>query len=75
MILHDRYKYVAALFDGDELYDLVADPFEMNNRIDDPGLADVRDELRQRVIAHIETSGERNWDSNSLLVSLRSGRY
>ncbi len=75
MILYDRYKYVAALFDGDELYDLAADPFEMNNRIDDPDLADVRDELRRRVIAHIEASGERNWDSNSLLLSLKSGRY
>ncbi|MCC7352850.1 MAG: sulfatase-like hydrolase/transferase [Anaerolineae bacterium] len=75
MVLFDRYKYVAALFDGDELYDLAADPFEMNNRIDDPGLTGLRGELRQRVITHLEASSEKNWDSNSLLLSLKSGRY
>ena len=29
-----QYKYVAALYDGDELYDLDHDPYEMHNLID-----------------------------------------
>lgn len=47
------YKYVAALYDGDELYDLSEDPYEMHNLIDSPGLATVRDDLRDRIVRHI----------------------
>jgi arylsulfatase A-like enzyme len=48
MVRTDRWKYVhwthhPAL---DELYDLDADPYEMDNRFDDPALASVRAELR-----------------------------
>ena len=45
----DRYKYVAALYDGDEMYDLEADPYEMNNLVDDPGVTDIRAEMRGRI--------------------------
>jgi len=54
MVVTDRYKYVAALYDDDEMYDLVEDPFEMRNLIDSPDHRDMRQNLRQRIITHID---------------------
>jgi N-acetylglucosamine-6-sulfatase len=47
----DRYKYIRYndLEGMDELYDLLADPYEMNNRIDDPKLAGTRKDLQRRL--------------------------
>ena len=74
ILLHDRSKYVAALFDGDELYDLAADPHELHNLIDDPDHAAPRADLRRRLIAHLETSHERNSHTGRrLILTLRSG--
>ena len=56
MMIYDRYKYVAALFDGDEMYDLEADPYEMNNLIAEPSVRDLRNELRDRLIAQGATA-------------------
>lgn len=44
------HKYVRRLYERDELYDLRADPGELVNRIDDPGLAPVRAELGDRLL-------------------------
>ncbi len=52
MLRWDRYKYVFTPYAIDELYDLEADPVETENRIDDPSLADVRTEMRKRLIAN-----------------------
>jgi arylsulfatase A-like enzyme len=46
---HD-YKYVRRLYESDELYDLRADPGEMDNRIDDPALGGVLREMKERVL-------------------------
>ena len=71
IIIHDRYKYVAALFDMDELYDLESDPYEMVNLINVPEYADVRDNLRGRLIECLKPSATRNLDVAKLLLSLR----
>lgn len=55
IIVGKRYKYVAALFDGDELYDLREDPFEQNNLVDSIKHRDVRDGLRKRIVEHVES--------------------
>ena len=75
IIISGRHKYVAALFDMDELYDLEADPYEMCNLVHAPELSHVRDELRRRLISHME-GVERPADraGRLLLYSLQVGR-
>jgi len=58
IIIQGRYKYVAALYDGDELYDLEADPFETRNLIDSKACEAVKQELRGRIVDHIERIGD-----------------
>lgn len=45
-----RFKYVRRLYESDELYDLRDDPQEQHNRIDDPSLAGVLAELKERLL-------------------------
>ncbi len=45
-----RYKLVLNLCDLDELYDLSEDPDEIHNRIDDASLAEVRNQLHDRLL-------------------------
>ena len=50
----ERYKllhFTEPGFEGYELYDLATDPHELDNRIDDPALADVRAHLIERMAA------------------------
>jgi len=54
IIIQGQYKYMAALYDGDELYDLTNDPFEKTNLVDSEAHADVKAELRMRLVDHIE---------------------
>ena len=72
MIVCGKYKYVAALFDGHELYDLQADPCEMNNLINDPAHQQVRLELRQRLLEHMRARGEKG-QARLLMVMLEQG--
>ncbi len=59
VIINDRYKYVSAVYDDDELYDLQTDPYEMNNLIDSPDHRDVLRELRGRLIDHLKRANDR----------------
>ena len=54
----DRYKYVARLYEEDELYDLESDPSELKNRIADPVLADVRQRLKDRLVRFFLSTGD-----------------
>jgi uncharacterized sulfatase len=49
-IVAGQYKLVINLLHTDELYNLEADPGEVDNRIADPDLAAVRDELHDRLL-------------------------
>lgn len=51
-----RWKYVRRLYESDELYDLAADPQELDNRIDDPALAGELARLKERMLTwYMET--------------------
>jgi len=54
----DRYKYMHyhGVWDADELYDLEADPNEMNNLIDDEAHLDTLNELKGRMFDMLEAT-------------------
>jgi arylsulfatase A-like enzyme len=52
-----EFKYVRRMYELDELYDLRSDPDELDNRIDDPALADDLAKLKERLLTfYLETS-------------------
>ena len=53
-----QYKYVRRLYEQDELYDLKEDPFELNNRIEDPELEAVLNKLRDRLLTYYLKTGD-----------------
>jgi len=71
IVIHDRFKYVAALYDRDELYDLAEDPYELCNLVDVPEYGEAKADLRQRIIAHIERTDDRR--ASRQAFSLREG--
>ncbi len=54
MVITQTHKYVFNGFDFDELYDLVADPGEIDNQIDNPAYTTVRDELQRLLWQRME---------------------
>ena len=58
MIRTQRYKYVHRLYESDELYDLESDPAEVNNRIDDPDMDSVRQEMVSRLMQFYLETGD-----------------
>lgn len=50
MVRNARYKLVERLHETSELYDLLADPAETENRIADPALKEVRQELERLIM-------------------------
>jgi arylsulfatase A-like enzyme len=53
-----EWKYVRRLYEQDELYDLTGDPQEMVNRIDDPSLAGVLADLKERLLTHYQETAD-----------------
>ena len=72
MVVAGRYKYVAAVFDGDELYDLAADPHETRNLARSREHEGVRRRMRERLIEHIERTGDKP-AAPRLLYALKNG--
>lgn len=72
IIVQGRYKYMAALYDGDELYDLETDPFETKNLIKSEEHAEVKKELRMRLVEHIETTNDTQ--GAKIAYALKQGR-
>jgi arylsulfatase A-like enzyme len=57
MVRTSEYKYVRRLYESDELYDLCADPMELTNRINDPALAGVLLDFKERLLTfYLETT-------------------
>lgn len=54
MIRRDDWKYIHVTGYDDLLFDLAADPHELDNRIDDPDLEDVRADLRSLLFDRVE---------------------
>lgn len=52
-IVSDRYKLVIHLLDSDEFYDLLKDPYEIHNRISDDSLKEVRNQLHDCLLKHM----------------------
>ena len=62
----DRYKYVRRVYESDELYDLVHDPREQHNLIDDPTYADILAQHRERMLQFfMETADVVPFDTDS----------
>ena len=58
MVRTGTHKYVRRLYESDELYDLVADPGEMHNRIADPALREVLGQLKERMLTFFLETGD-----------------
>ncbi|MEK7767668.1 MAG: sulfatase-like hydrolase/transferase, partial [bacterium] len=52
------HKYVTRLYEPDELYDLAADPGELDNRAGDPALASVQRALTDRLLRFYLATGD-----------------
>jgi arylsulfatase A-like enzyme len=44
------FKYIRRLYEEDELYDLMSDPAELRNIIENPAYADTRAEMKERML-------------------------
>ena len=59
----DRWKYIERFRQSpNELYDLEADPAELNNLVEKPEHADVRRDLARRLHAYFDRVADPKWD-------------
>lgn len=59
MVRTRTHKFVYNSSDICELYDLEEDPYELQNRIDDPACEPVKEDLKERLLAHLTATGDR----------------
>jgi len=58
MIRSGKWKYNLYLKNGAELYNLETDPHEMKNLAGDPRFAAIQEELHEKVLHHIKSTGD-----------------
>ena len=58
MVRTRGWKYVYDPHDRDELYDMTNDPFEMDNRISDPEVRPVLEEMKGRLLGWNDATGD-----------------
>lgn len=58
MIRTKEYKYVKRLYEKDEFYDLIHDPKELYNRIDDPHMQKFIYPLKERLLRFYLETGD-----------------
>ncbi len=58
VLVWDRYKFVSNEKDKDELYDLVSDPYELNNLVDDKVHASLIEEMKSKLGAWRENTND-----------------
>ncbi|MFO7946388.1 MAG: sulfatase-like hydrolase/transferase, partial [Armatimonadota bacterium] len=56
--ISDRYKYIYAHNDGEQLFDLHEDPHEMDDLSDDPDYLTVKEEMRTALAEWMEATGD-----------------
>lgn len=74
MIRTDSWKYIWNATDIDELYDLCNDPAELANRIQDPNVQDIVQDLRVRLFQQLVDQGDRQLDNQWIRRQLLDGR-
>lgn len=74
MIRTKQWKYIWNATDVDELYDLRADPHELENRIDDQALAEVIQGLRRQLYTELQSQGDCQVDNEWVRRQLLDGR-
>lgn len=52
-VITKRYKLVIHLLDTDEFYDLEQDPYEVNNLIEEESCREIRNQLHDRLLEHM----------------------
>lgn len=58
MIRMGDYKFVLRLYEKDEFYDLIEDPLELNNAIDDPKYAEQINDMKLRMLQFYQETGD-----------------
>jgi len=69
-----KYKFVATEGAFHELYDLHADPFELNNVADDPAFKPTAAEMRRRLLDYMKRFDDNGDDVQPLIRSLADAR-
>ena len=65
MARRDRWKLILSTADEEFLYDQQEDPFELHNRIHDPGLATVVKQLREDLAGWMKQIGDRPYPAGA----------
>ncbi|MCI5649349.1 MAG: sulfatase-like hydrolase/transferase [Fusicatenibacter sp.] len=55
-VISEKYKLVIHLLDTDEFYDIENDPYEIHNLIDDENYTEVRNQMHDKLIEHMNNT-------------------